>query len=215
MTLDGVLDAYRRKLLTVSELFASLTALLSEHPEDLAATRAALAFDHAASAAFEEWLDDLRFQPVILLGNRHVHVSRELAQRLGPPNMPAPRLDPTSRLPIGTVARIRVTAAAGSVPATIFGARVRPPGSPDDLPYGRYSVVVWPIGDVDLGGEREILASIAPAGPDVPGDALQGSVELFRGTTRIGVMTVTPSFAVEDRSHNAADFDFLAREAAA
>jgi len=45
MNCDELLDAYRKQVITRTELFASLAYLLSSRPDELDATRSALAFD--------------------------------------------------------------------------------------------------------------------------------------------------------------------------
>ena len=209
MTRDELLDGYRNHLLTRTELFASLTAVLSARPDEVDATRTALAFEEGLRAAFDEWLEELKSYPAVLLGNEHVPVSRELVSRLGPPAIPPPG-------DVITIARISFTAPPGERPTGVFAAQVKTPADGETIPYGQHRVVVQPVAELDIAeAESSVAALIALSSPDAPREILDGEVELFQGTTRVATAWIEPSRAQPAmRRSREIDVDFLAEAAA-
>lgn len=84
MTLEALVAGHRSLLLTRSELLAGLTELLSVSPAELDAARQLLRQEPELAAAFETWLDDLKFHPQLLSRGRLIVPSTELLARLGP-----------------------------------------------------------------------------------------------------------------------------------
>lgn len=209
MTIDSVIAAHRKKLLTRAELFASLTAILSACPGDLATVRGAIAIDASVANAFEDWLDELKCYPVIALGDRPVMVSRGLVDRLGPPNMPAAKADADTGLKIITMAKVHFDLPPDERPRGTFGAQVRVARG-DSGSAEHYSVVVRQVADVDAGDIRDVAGFIGLVAPDPPADLLRGTIELFRNGVRIGVASITrlgeTTLPSRDRR---IDFDFL------
>ncbi len=80
---NALMSLYNAKNLTMDELFASFTSLLSADPSDLPEVRAWLGDKTEVRERFEEWLLGLKDRPVIAMSNgTRVEISDELLEAL-------------------------------------------------------------------------------------------------------------------------------------
>lgn len=179
MNIDQLIRDHR-SVLTETELFAALTQQLSTAPSELDRVRELLSDDMLLATSFEDWLEDLKFHPLILFGDRIVRPSETLLARLGP--VSAPPHAPT----------ISAAVQFGSdVPyGKVIGAQASLPG---ESGLTEWSVAITVIARVESGSgaDADTRALLSFVGKDAPYDRAvqQVRVPLTRDGIEFAVAT--------------------------